>query len=77
MPGDDGRSFKDTGRKWANKIAELSRDHTALPHPTARLRNLLIAEARHGMHAGEMIMHLHEATSLARPDSDDLPQGRI
>jgi hypothetical protein len=74
---DDAGGFKKAGERWATTIKTIANDRSALPHPMALLRNLLIAEAREGMHAGEMIMHLHEANSLATPDSEDLSQGRI
>ena len=74
---DDAGGFKKAGELWSAKINAIANDRSVLPHPMALLRNLLIAEAREGMHAGEMIMHLHEATSLATPDSEDLSQGRI
>lgn len=74
---DDAGGFKKAGGLWSTTINTIANDRSALPHPMALLRNLLIAEAREGMHAGEMIMHLHEANSLATPDSEDLSQGRI
>ena len=74
---DEAGGFKKAGEAWSTKIYAIANDRSALPHPMALLRNLLIAEAREGMHAGEMIMHLHEANSLATPDSEDLSQGRI
>ena len=74
---DDAGEFKKAGERWATTIKAIANDRSALPHPMAQLRDLLVAEAREGMHAGEMIMHLHEANSLATPDSEGLSQGRI
>ena len=74
---DEAGGFSRAGEAWATKIKAIANDRSTLPHPMALLRNLLIAEAREGMHAGEMIMHLIEANSLATPDSEDLSQGRI
>jgi hypothetical protein len=68
----DGGGASAVGKSWANKINEIANDYRSTPpHPKALLRNLLIAEARDGMHAGEMIMHLILGNRLAVPDSDD------
>jgi len=80
MPSSDDDAhggFTKAGERWSTAINKIANDHSVLPHPMALLRNMLIAEAREGMHAGEMIMHLHEANSLATPDSEGLSQGRI